>query len=133
MIQVGNTQEIYYRPVNRFVADFIGESNFLHGNLARNGVGPILELAGGEARLPVRSTAREGPATLMIRPESVGIGEPGTEGVKTLAVLPFDFPRGDTWLVVMMSFVLAGAGALACAAPLKRALELRPLDWLRDS
>jgi spermidine/putrescine transport system ATP-binding protein len=86
VIQVGNPQEIYYRPVNRFVADFIGESNFLHGNLARNGVGPILELAGGAARLPVRSAAREGPATLMIRPESVGIGEPGTEGGRPFLV-----------------------------------------------
>ena len=77
--QVGSPQEIYYRPVNRFVADFIGESNFLDGTVTSNGVGPVIELGGGAARLPVRSAVRGGPATLMIRPESVAIGGPGTQ------------------------------------------------------
>ena len=31
--QVGTPQEIYYHPVNEFVADFIGEANFLHGTM----------------------------------------------------------------------------------------------------
>ena len=33
--QVGPPREIYQRPVDRFVADFIGESNFLDGGLDR--------------------------------------------------------------------------------------------------
>jgi ABC-type lipoprotein release transport system permease subunit len=53
--------------------------------------------------------------------------------VRLMEVIPFDVPRGDVWLLVMMTVVLIGAGTLACAAPLKRALELRPLDWLRDA
>jgi spermidine/putrescine transport system ATP-binding protein len=82
VVQVGGPQEIYYRPVNRFVADFIGESNFLDGIVTSNGVGPVIELAGGTCRLPLRSAAQEGPATLMIRPESVAIGAPGTQAGK---------------------------------------------------
>ena len=31
--QIGSPQEIYYHPVNEFVADFIGEANFLKGRL----------------------------------------------------------------------------------------------------
>ncbi|ESZ02232.1 ABC transporter ATP-binding protein [Mesorhizobium sp. L48C026A00] len=34
VLQVGRPKEIYNAPVDRFVADFIGESNILHGRLA---------------------------------------------------------------------------------------------------
>lgn len=33
--QVGSPEEVYRRPVSRFVADFVGESNFLDGVVAR--------------------------------------------------------------------------------------------------
>src|SRR5690606_1390251 len=33
VLQVGTPTEIYEHPANRFVADFIGESNFLHGQV----------------------------------------------------------------------------------------------------
>ena len=48
-------------------------------------------------------------------------------------VMPFDVPRGDASLLLLMTLLLTGAGVLACASPLKRALALRPLDWLRES
>ena len=40
--QLGAPRDIYYRPVGRFVADFIGESNFLAGTgeAASGGSGP---------------------------------------------------------------------------------------------
>ncbi len=41
VVQVGTPREIYYRPVDRFVADFIGESNFLAGAI-RHGGGDVL-------------------------------------------------------------------------------------------
>jgi putative spermidine/putrescine transport system ATP-binding protein len=68
--QVGTPAEIYAHPANRFIADFVGESNLLAGT--------IVELSGGEAVLEcgtlrlvaaadgMRAGAR---ATLMIRPE----------------------------------------------------------------
>src|SRR5687767_11297707 len=45
--QVGPPREIYQRPVDRFVADFIGESNFLDGQLTNNGTGPAFRLRDG--------------------------------------------------------------------------------------
>jgi spermidine/putrescine transport system ATP-binding protein len=36
--QVGAPREIYTQPVNRFVASFIGESNFLPGHVVPGGV-----------------------------------------------------------------------------------------------
>jgi iron(III) transport system ATP-binding protein len=33
VVQIGNSQEIYKKPVNRFVADFIGTMNFMSGEV----------------------------------------------------------------------------------------------------
>jgi iron(III) transport system ATP-binding protein len=38
LVQVGTPREVYTRPVSRFVADFIGDSNFLEGTV--RAVGP---------------------------------------------------------------------------------------------
>ncbi|MBE3639296.1 ABC transporter ATP-binding protein [Mangrovicoccus algicola] len=73
--QIGTPSEIYEDPENRFVADFIGETNFLEAE--------VLELAGGMARIrtpfgleitaPQKGLAGPGPATLSLRPEKIGM------------------------------------------------------------
>ncbi|MBY6153713.1 ABC transporter ATP-binding protein [Vannielia litorea] len=70
LLQVGSPHEIYEKPVNRFVADFIGETNFIEGEASAVGV----EIAPGVV-LPV--TGHGGPVTLAVRPEQLRIGEPG--------------------------------------------------------
>ena len=70
--QIGTPSEIYYRPNSRFVADFIGESNFVEVDLSRAGNG-VVHLADGR---PVPCTLNghgSGRATLMIRPESIHV------------------------------------------------------------
>ncbi|MGH2683190.1 MAG: ABC transporter ATP-binding protein [Actinomycetota bacterium] len=81
--QVGKPREIYERPSSRFVADFIGSSNFIQGEVVD--VGPegrcsvrtpagVLRLTGGGAGL------RKGSKVVVsIRPERVGLRavEPG--------------------------------------------------------
>ena len=37
--QMGDPHTVYYRPANEFVADFIGESNFLHGAIVEHEIG----------------------------------------------------------------------------------------------
>ncbi len=72
--QVGAPREIYTRPVNRFVASFIGETNFLSAQSVPGGA----QLADGTV-VPAQ-TARAGAVTLAVRPEHVQItpaGEPG--------------------------------------------------------
>jgi putative spermidine/putrescine transport system ATP-binding protein len=65
--QVGPPLEVYRRPVNRFVADFIGINNFLPARVRADGE---LEVLG---RALERPTPRgvSGEATLSIRPEDV--------------------------------------------------------------
>ncbi|MFB9264766.1 ABC transporter ATP-binding protein [Bradyrhizobium erythrophlei] len=71
--QIGSPEEIYETPRTRFVASFIGESNFLDARLVgKADDGPLLDVAG----LQVRATwqgfeDRAGPVTLMIRPEKI--------------------------------------------------------------
>jgi spermidine/putrescine transport system ATP-binding protein len=68
--QVGTPREVYDRPVNRFVANFVGETNFLSGTVTTDGGRPFLELpAGGRVAAPTGSA--DGPTTLMVRPETV--------------------------------------------------------------
>ncbi len=68
--QVGSPLEVYHRPANRFVGEFIGDSNFLPGRIdtAQSG---CVELAGiGSARIaPAGVTVPTGDVIVMIRPE----------------------------------------------------------------
>jgi spermidine/putrescine transport system ATP-binding protein len=86
--QIGPPREIYLRPVDRFVADFIGESNFLDGTVTNGGGAPAFRLSNGTilpARVP--STPPNGPVKLMVRPESVSIGSTPPNGGRPAAVV----------------------------------------------
>ncbi len=68
LAQIGSPLEVYNRPASRFVAEFIGDSNFFAGKIdaARPGV---VELAGiGAVRVDCKD-AQAGDVDLMIRPE----------------------------------------------------------------
>ena len=67
--QLGTPYEIYRRPASRFVADFIGDANFLDVTVD----GDVALLSDG-TRVPCPETPRRGPATLMVRPESLRLG-----------------------------------------------------------
>jgi putative spermidine/putrescine transport system ATP-binding protein len=67
--QVGSPLDVYNMPVNRFVGEFIGDSNFFAGRIdaARPGV---VELSGiGPVRIAGAAGAPTGEVDLMIRPE----------------------------------------------------------------
>jgi len=74
--QVGTAKEIYTRPKNRFVASFIGETNFLTGRAEDD----ALRLAGG-ARIPVPGLRADGATTVTVRPEQVRLGKPEEGGL----------------------------------------------------
>ena len=86
--QIGSPREIYLRPVDRFVADFIGESNFLDGTVTNGGGAPAFKLSNGTI-LPARSpsVSPNGPVKLMVRPESVSIGAAPPNGERSPAVV----------------------------------------------
>ena len=80
--QVGPPREIYQGPVDRFVADFIGESNFLEGRLSVDDGRTTFRLADGTTvAAPTPAAAkRNGHMSLMVRPESVGVGRQAPSG-----------------------------------------------------
>ncbi len=67
--QVGTPHEIYHRPKSAFVADFIGESNFIEVEV---GAGGKAALDNG-AEVPAPEPRVIGRATLMVRPESIQV------------------------------------------------------------
>lgn len=70
LLQVGTPEEIYEHPVNRFVAEFIGETNFVDGTVTDDG---RIRIGGGE-RVYARCNAPAGTdVTLTLRPEKVQI------------------------------------------------------------
>ena len=84
VLQVDQPRALYDRPATRFVADFIGITNFLQGRLVsiRNGLASVEVDGLGE----IRATPTEGPGagrtvTLAVRPErmrltsSSGLGD----------------------------------------------------------
>ncbi len=70
--QVGTPKEIYTRPTNRFVASFIGETNFLPATKVAGGV----QLGCG-AVIAVAGVAGSGATTLTVRPEQVRLAATG--------------------------------------------------------
>jgi spermidine/putrescine transport system ATP-binding protein len=79
VVQSGSPQSLYDEPVNKYVADFVGRSNFFPGTVreaARDQV--AVETAAGVVlggRLPARAKAlrKKDSAVLMIRPELISI------------------------------------------------------------
>ena len=70
--QTGSPREVYERPVNRFVADFVGETTFLVGSITREGGTAWFCPPGGE-RVPAPDGAADGEVTLMVRPEALAL------------------------------------------------------------
>ena len=82
VLQVGTPEEIYEYPTSRFVADFIGKTNFLGGKVAEvKGQAARVILDNGttvEASVPEGKTFAPGDrATVSIRPERVYITPAG--------------------------------------------------------
>jgi len=87
VLQVGMPSEIYENPANRFVADFIGETNFL--------VGRIVGLQAGAARVEVdglglwaragSGVPSSGTATVAVRPEKIRLSREKPEARNAFA------------------------------------------------
>ena len=80
VLQVGSPRDIYDRPANHFVANFIGESNFLTGSmLGTQGNRATISLSNGaaiEALIP-DAAALHATVTVVVRPEHAMIGKAG--------------------------------------------------------
>ena len=81
LVQQGSPLELYERPATRFVADFLGRSNFLAGTVREVRPGAMAVLAGGTrlVQAVVEGAPRlalGAPALLALRPEKISLLAP---------------------------------------------------------
>ena len=104
--QMGSPEQIYNEPENAFVADFIGESNIVHGIMLRD---ELVEIFGAKFACVDKGFGNNKPVDVVIRPEDIDLVEPeqGTL-VGTVTHLIFKgvhyemevtTPNGFEWLI----------------------------------
>ncbi|MBL8359780.1 MAG: ABC transporter ATP-binding protein [Rubrivivax sp.] len=127
--QLGTPADLYFRPRNLFVADFLGESNLLEGIVERlDGDEAEVRLAHGaglaRARWhePVAAGAR---VRLMVRPQNVAVaGQAAGEAVNTLAGTVLDSTITGSLTRLYVACTAAGAvPVVACHATSGRAAD----------
>ena len=70
--QIGAPRDIYERPVNQFVADFVGSTNFIDGYI----VAPDLVRTGlGDVKVAAHDFPADERVAISMRPEDVGLAE----------------------------------------------------------
>jgi len=101
--QLGTPDELYFQPRNRFVAEFIGESNLIHGRQTDDG---RMVIAGGRSIAVPSGIRNEGSELMvMIRPERVricGIDGPVADGLNALSgeIASSSFVGGTTRVII---------------------------------
>ena len=107
VLQVGTPLEIYERPNCRFVADFIGETNFLDGKvIGMTGDFATIETGNGMAFVGrVNGDVRVGAdATVSVRPEKMQLLEKHPDGPNTYEVIvnSIGYVGSDTRIIVAL-------------------------------
>jgi putative spermidine/putrescine transport system ATP-binding protein len=96
--QSGTPAQLYFDPENRFVADFVGESNILAGTLMEPSL--LRTVAGTLIRVQSRHPAAGAQVEVLIRPENIRIlhcdDEPTEENVVEATVTELSFVGGRT-------------------------------------
>jgi len=87
LIQLGTPRELYRRPADRFVAEFVGLSNIVPVEIVEsNGGGATVRVFG--QTISSRQPRREGShkASIVLRPEALGISQDSSQGVPARVV-----------------------------------------------
>ncbi len=103
--QIGDPIEIYDFPKNRFVADFIGISNFLRGRVVGSNENYRVKLHELDGQPEIEAFSRgefEGEVTVIVRPEDVVVHPSGLIKAKILK---------RTFLGDSMNYILASGKA----------------------
>lgn len=74
--QIGTPEELYRRPVNRFVASFLGECNFISGTmLSREKDKTIVKTPVGNMISALQAPEGEIETSVLIRPENISLSD----------------------------------------------------------
>jgi len=95
LVQVGTPQELYRAPVNAFVAEFMGATNLIEGEVVPAGDG-LVHVATGVGEVVAASGPASGRVTVSIRPELMRIVPTGgfDAGRESIARLGGDSAAG---------------------------------------
>nr|WP_273249141.1 ABC transporter ATP-binding protein [Sediminimonas qiaohouensis] len=80
--QVGTPQELYDRPVNRYVADFVGKANILSGEVVsrQDGQAKLVLGCGTEVIVPESSPDDRRRVDVVVRPEALSLSSTPQNG-----------------------------------------------------
>jgi iron(III) transport system ATP-binding protein len=83
VVQLGKPREVYESPANKFVAEFIGTSNFIPGTVgSRQGAQHVVETTNGTLYLDSVAKLGAGDEVVVsIRPEAVNVSRESRAGV----------------------------------------------------
>jgi spermidine/putrescine transport system ATP-binding protein len=134
VLQVGRPKEIYNAPVDRFVADFIGESNILQGQLA----GPAgtdgyrVDIAGtvitSYSSAPIPDA---GPVQVLVRPEHVDVLDAAAPEAIPAVIAGEVFVGTDTRLQVRLKDGAAFTARVPNSPELEKVRAPGTQVWLR--
>jgi iron(III) transport system ATP-binding protein len=123
--QLGTPQEVYRRPATRFVADFLGEGNFIDGTVAEVSDQLVIDTPAGRLLAEVDERFCSGMELICcLRPEGIRLSGPEEQGPQLtatvvesvflgeIAQVTFRLADGQLWKVNLM-----GTAALAVPAP----------------
>jgi ABC-type Fe3+/spermidine/putrescine transport system ATPase subunit len=100
LFQVGAPRELYERPANRFVADFIGINNLVDGTVravdAAGGRLTVDSALGALRALPNAQLHTGEKCVVCVRPENVAVGEGGGERNFVKGAIAFAAYLGNT-------------------------------------
>ncbi len=84
IMQVGRPRDIYEKPANQFVAEFIGTSNFISGTASnREGEFLLVDTDAGQLRVTVETSLPVGaPIILAVRPEGISMSAEAPTGTE---------------------------------------------------
>ena len=133
--QLGSPDDLYERPANLFVAQFIGEPpmNLLPGRLERRGDGLVLYGVSGELALPAAVTAELADRTrtdvvVGVRSEHLRLADAAGPGAGLPGAVFFREPRGDSDVVLVD---VGGAATARLAVEVEPAAPWRAGDRVR--
>jgi iron(III) transport system ATP-binding protein len=137
--QVGTPMELYEKPANLFVANFLGTANILPGRVVQEGEGRVFDIEGG-VRLPIppHVNVPEG-AKLVFRPQHASLGQDVPDGAALPGIVVHNEFLGSTLRygvkigaaeVSIDTPFQSGEALYPVGAPVKVGLSLRSALWL---
>ena len=144
ILQVGSPLEIYERPAHRFVADFIGEINFIPGTTVAGDDGRqhVMTASGDRVACHAADIRSGESVTLAIRPERAQLSAVGTSGtlpgtieqvvyIGTATVYQIRLRGGDLF-TLRQSNIDGGGQALAAGTAVAVSLPPAAVQVLKD-